>query len=438
MSGEIEIVVPQVGEAVAEVILREWLVAEGATVSRGQPLFLVDTDKAVVEVEAHADGVLAKILAANESAVMPRQVVALLIPLGAADAPPEPPHDRAAGPDVSPVAARLAAELGVDLTTLTGSGPGGRIMVADVEAARQERPLPPSPPAERAGRVAATPKARRLARELGIDLTATSRGHSDGLLRADDLARAGAPAAPPARAPEAGAAEEPAPGEPLSRVRQAIAERMTAAKLQAPHFYLMSEVDMTQAARLRAHLGEPRGGERPPSYTDMIVRAVGLAFRAMPQLNVALAEGRLVRRPTIDVGVAVSLNDGLIVPVLRAVDRQSLWEVSRAQRDAAERARLGRLRPDELGDKSLTVSNLGMRGVDAFVAILDLPAPMILAVGRVAERAVAVDGRVVARLTAAFTLSVDHRVLDGAAAADFLTLIRRHIENPFELLGESQ
>jgi pyruvate dehydrogenase E2 component (dihydrolipoamide acetyltransferase) len=352
------------------------------------------------------------------------------------------------GRDVSPVAAKLAAELGVDLTAVAGTGPGGRIMVSDVQAVAAARPAAPAAVDAKPPRILAAPKAKRLAQELGVDLASVAGSGPDGLITAEDVQAAAAASlrraasAPKQPLPMGEIASAHTTGfamtnvEPLSRLRQAIAERMIAAKQQAPHFYLMADVEMTQAQRLRAHLQAVQPAVRPPSYTDMIVRAAALAFKAKPQLNVNLVEGGLARRAAIDIGVAVSLEDGLIVPVIRGADRLSLREISQAQRAATERARGGRLRPDDLGDKSLTVSNLGMHGVDAFVAILDQPAPMILAVGRVADRVVAVAGQATVRPMCTFTLSVDHRVLDGVQAAEFLMLVKGHIENPYELMGD--
>jgi pyruvate dehydrogenase E2 component (dihydrolipoamide acetyltransferase) len=198
----------------------------------------------------------------------------------------------------------------------------------------------------------------------------------------------------------------------------------------------MVDADMSEAKRLRAHCTETLGWERPPTYTDIVVRATAVAVAAHPEVNIEYREqaSGWVQRLGVGIGVAVSVPDGLIVPVVGDADRLTLEETSGRIRQLTQRARIGRLRAEDLGDKSLVVSNLGMYGVDAFIAIIDVPDPMILAVGEVADRVAVEDGLPVVRPMATLTLSGDHRVLDGVQAARFLRDVKRLLENPFDLV----
>jgi pyruvate dehydrogenase E2 component (dihydrolipoamide acetyltransferase) len=222
-----------------------------------------------------------------------------------------------------------------------------------------------------------------------------------------------------------------------SRTRQVIAQRMAASKQQVPHFYLMAEVDMTQVQALRRHCTDALGWEKAPTYTDILVRACALALRALPQVNRSFHAQGILSHEAINIGLAVSTDEGLVVPTLVNADRASLREVSANVRALAKRAREMRLRPADLSSKSLSISNLGMHRVDAFIAIIDMPDPMILAVGRVVDRAVVVEKQVVIRPMCTLTLSVDHRVLDGAVAARYLEAVVAALESPFAILGEA-
>jgi pyruvate dehydrogenase E2 component (dihydrolipoamide acetyltransferase) len=384
----IEVVVPQISEVASEIVLVRWLKSEGDEVVKGEPLFELDTDKYVVEIEAFENGTLAEIVVAEGTVVEPGQVVARI------NGDHTPVHT---GPPV-PAARELAhASAVVDVP----------------EAAPKQKVL-------------ASPKARRLAQELGLDvalLTGTGRG---GLVTSGDVLAAGT------RAPTSAA-----PGiEPLSDARRAIGARMQHSKQTVPHFYVMADADMSEAVRLREHCTETLGWERPPTYTDLIVAACAKALASLPELNVRLREDGLERRTTIDIGVAVGLDDGLIVPVLQSVDRLPLQTLSTNARDAAERARAGRLIASDVAERSMVVSNLGMHGVDAFIAIVDTPDPMILAAGRVAERCVVVDGRPAVRWECTLALSADHRVFDGFAAARFLGAVQQDLQDCFSMLPE--
>jgi pyruvate dehydrogenase E2 component (dihydrolipoamide acetyltransferase) len=381
----IDVVVPQISEVASEIVLVRWLKEEGAAVSKGEPLFELDTDKYVVEIEAFEGGTLTEVIVAAGSVVEPGQVVARI---GGAN---EVPNASRSTKDVAPAPSPVA-----------------------VQAPRRERVL-------------ASPKARRLAQELGVDIAAISGSGGGGLITADDVHAARPPVAIEA---DVGIVE------PLSDARRSIGLRMQASKQTVPHFYVLADVDMSEAVRLRAHCVDALGWERPPTFTDLIVVACARALGERPDVNVKLSDGGIRRRSSIDIGIAVGLEEGLIVPVLKDVDQLELQAVSVATRAAAERARSGRLIGSDVAERSLVVSNLGMHGVDAFIAIVDQPDPVILAAGRVAERCVVIDGAAAVRSSCTLTLSADHRVLDGYAAARFLGVVTAQLESVFSFLPE--
>jgi pyruvate dehydrogenase E2 component (dihydrolipoamide acetyltransferase) len=381
----IDVVVPQMSEVASEIVLVRWLKSEGETVRKGEPLFELDTDKYVVEIEAFEDGTLTEVVIAAGSVVEPGQVVARIRAEGDAPHLAEPMNE------VRPA------------TVLTGGA------------------APREP-------VRASPKARRLAQERGVDLTALSGTGSGGLITSEDVYAA------------ANVVTSKDPGdtglEPLSDARRSIGLRMQASKQTVPHFYVLVDVDMSEAVRLRRHCLDTLGWERAPTFTDLIVVACARSLRECPDVNVKLDDGGLRRRMTVDIGIAVGFEEGLIVPVVKDVDQLELRTLSVATREAAERARSGRLLGSDLAERSLVVSNLGMHGVDAFIAIVDQPDPVILAAGRVAERCVVIEGAVTIGWSCTLTLSADHRVLDGFAAARFLGVVKSQLESTFSFLPE--
>jgi pyruvate dehydrogenase E2 component (dihydrolipoamide acetyltransferase) len=379
-----DVVVPQISEVAAEIVLVRWLKSEGDAVRKGEPLFELDTDKYVVEIEAFEDGVLTELVVTEGSVVEPGQVVA-----------------RIGADGDAPRAVQPALQVGPSHAVTEGAGPRQKVL--------------------------ASPKARRLARELGVDVSTLSGSGSGGLVTSDDVHAAAGLAG-------AGAGE---PGvEPLSDARRAIGRRMQASKQTVPHFYVLVDVDMGEAVRLRSHCVDELGWERAPTFTDLIVAACAHALRERPDVNVKLDGAGLRRRTTVDIGIAVGLEEGLIVPVVENVDRLDLRALSESAGRAAARARSGRLLGSDLAERSLVVSNLGMHGVDAFIAIVDPPDPIILAAGRVAERAVVSDGMPAVGWSCTLTLSADHRVLDGMAAARFLGAVKTRLESAFSFVSE--
>jgi pyruvate dehydrogenase E2 component (dihydrolipoamide acetyltransferase) len=367
----VDIVVPQLGEVAADIVLVRWLKDEGDAVARGEPLFEVDTDKYVVEIEAFASGILAEILVPAGSAVLPQQVVARLAPEGQS---PEvsrvrPQTSRGDRVLASPKARALALELGIDLAGLAsrGTGPEGLITTADVEA---------------------------IGRATTRTVTATSS----------------------------------------SSLRRTIAHRMQASKRDVPHFYLLLDVDMGEAERLRAETVQDLGWDLRPTITTLVVAACARSLESLPEVHVVFRDDEIIPLEQTNVGIAVDVTGGLLVPVLRNASRVALRELDERTRAAVGRARERRLLEADVGQRSMIVSNLGMHEVDAFVAIIDPPDPLILAVGRIADRCVAVNGVPTVRRMCTLTLSADHRAIDGVIGARFLAAVKDRLERPFELL----
>ncbi len=452
-----QVLMPKLGFDMEEGAVATWLKQEGDPVKAGEVIAEIETDKATVELESPADGILLKILVEPGQRVPVNSPIAIIgepdeevqittqPPTVAAEpsapTPPSSPLSTEAVVEVtevkaSPVARRLAEEHGIDLRQVQGTGPGGRITKEDVEAAiRALETAEPPPP----GGVKASPAARRLAREHGIDLRQVQGTGPGGRVVVHDveaaLARAAVPPAPPeVTAPPVqpvGAAEEV----PLSRMRKRIAEVMTASKAPVPHFYVTMRVDMEAAMRLRQQINETLAAEGlKVSVNDLVVKAAALALRKFPNINASFAGDRVIRHGDVNIGVAVALPDGLITVVVRHADRKPLSQIARETREKAQRAREGKLLPDDLGGSTFTVSNLGMYGVDHFIAVITPPEAAILAVGAVQEQPVVRDGEIRVGQTMTITVSADHRVTDGAEAAQFLGEIKRLLEHPLLML----
>lgn len=440
---------PLMGETMKEGTITRWHKKEGDAVERDEPVLEVMTDKVNMDVEAPRDGTILKILQPVD-AVVPVQgplfiigdpsedISELLASAGAPAAPaaaPQPaerPTPAEAVPEptaqigeikASPRARKVAEELGVDLSLLAGrgTGPEGRVIERDVrafaESAARER-------------VRISPLAQRIAAEEGIrpeELVGTGPG---GKITREDVARA-ARAVPEARPPAAEVRRVP-----LSGLRKMVAENVARSFRTAPHVNLVVEVDMTEAVKLREQMLadlEARYGVRL-SYTDMIVKAAALALRDRPNMNCTVEEDALVFHPNVNVGVAVAVPDGLLVPVIRDADRLPLPEVSARISELASKAREGRLSPDDLSGGTFTVTNLGPYGVDSFTPIINPPQCAILGVGRIAEKVVLREGRAEAVPVMKLCLSFDHRAVDGAPAAEFLGDVKGYLERPYRLL----
>jgi pyruvate dehydrogenase E2 component (dihydrolipoamide acetyltransferase) len=301
---------------------------------------------------------------------------------------------------------------------------------------RREEPAPAG-----GRRLRASPLAKKIARERGLDINQVHGSGPSGRIVKRDIEEAlakgvAAPAAAAKKAPAPGA--RPAAGVrpeptvvPLTSMRKVIAQRMSEVKPGVPHFYLTIEVDMDAAVKVRE---EAKAMELKVSVNDLIVKAVAMAVRRYPRINVSLQGDQVVQFNTVDVGIAVALEEGLITPILRDADQKGLQAIATEVRELAERARKRALKPDEYTGGSITVSNLGMYGIDQFVAVINPPQASILAVGAVADKAVVINGQLAVRKMMTATLSCDHRVIDGAIGAEFLRELRGLLEHPTRLL----
>ncbi len=397
-----QVKLPRLGQGMEAGTVTRWLKAEGESVAKGEPLFEVDTDKVTQEVESDFAGVLLKIsLAAGEAPV--GRTIAWIGEAGEAV-----PADEAAAPaPVEPVAAVAA--------------------VPPVAAAEPVAAGDPS--ASDGGRIKASPLARRIARERGIELSGLRGTGPDGRIVADDVERAATagPAAAPAPAAVAVAAGE-VESIPLTSIRRTIARRLTAA-WQAPVFQLTVSADMTRANDLVAKSRELDPDVRI-TVTDVLAKLCGHALMRHRDVNVQYTDDALLRFPTANVGIAVAAPQGLVVPVLRSVEQLSLAGLAAARADVVARARDNKLTQQDLADGTFTISNLGMFGIEQFVAVLNPPQAAILAVGATEDRVVVENGELVVRPLLTLTLTVDHRAVDGAVGADFLRTVKRFVEDP--------
>jgi len=462
-----EIYMPQLGLTMTEGVVVRWLKTAGQAVSKGEPVLEIETDKVTAELEAPAAGVIAPgqiaegtrvpiggvlgyVLAAGESApvAIPEGAAATGIAAVPASllpaARPGSPRRAAA----SPRARRWADEHGIDLAEVTGSGPGGRIVEADVRwYASLPRTAPPEVVRPRSGQ--ASPIARRVADELGVDLGRVQGTGPGGRILEEDVKRTAALTAQAQPVPVAaeGRGEIPplpfAPGpagEPLTGIRKVVAERMAHSFATVPHFYLSVEVQAGALVRLREQLlpqVEKNAGVRL-TITDLLVRVCAQVLHDVPAFNATWVEGGaggVLRQADVNIGVAVSLDNGLVVPVIQRADRLTLSEIARRRADLAARARAGKLALQELEGGTFTLSNLGMHRIDSFQAIINTPQSAILAVGRIADRPYVVDGTLSVCSTMHLTLSLDHRLVDGAQGALFMGRIVELIESPHLLLA---
>jgi len=404
-----------------------WLKNPGDRVGKGEAIVEIETDKVTVEVEAPAAGVLGEVSAQPGDVVPVGRTIALIFAPGETGvaAPAAPAAASAAvgsgAVKASPLARRIAEQHGVDIAQVRTAS--GRVEKADV-LAYVERQKVASGNGAPARVAAASPKARRLAAERGIDLRELRGSGPDGAVLAADVPAAAAAAVRPAPAPAAAG---------VSNVWRIMAERMTASWTTAPHFYLVREVTVSRLVTWRDRASKQTGMRL--TYTDLLVKLVAAALAQHPRANVSWKDGSLVQHGEINVGLAVALDDGLVVPVLHRADTLSLAEIARRREDLVARAQAGKLRPADIQGGTFTISNLGMYGVDAFNAIVNPPQAAILAVGRITDRVVAVGGQPTVQPTMVLTLSCDHRAIDGARGAQFIGALAELVEEPLALLS---
>jgi pyruvate dehydrogenase E2 component (dihydrolipoamide acetyltransferase) len=386
-----------------------WLKSEGDEVEKGEPLYELDTEKVTQEVEADSSGTLLKILAGEGEEIEVGKAIAVIGEPGEEVAEEEP-----AEPEAEEAPAEPEAE------------------EAEKPPEREPEPEPqPAAQRENGGRVKASPLARRIARERGIDLASLSGTGPEGRIVAEDVERAekaAAPQAAPAAAPAPAAGEVEAI--PLTGMRKAIARRMTEA-WEAPAFQITMTADMTAAIRLRAALVERMGeGDAKPTYSDLLTKICAVALMRHRAVNAVFAGDEVHLMPTANVGFAVAVPNGLVVPVQRSCETKTIPQIANERAELVERTRGGGLRQEDLEGGTFTISNLGMYGVERFVAVLNPPQAAILAVGAIEERAVVRNGELAARPIMEMTLTCDHRTVDGATASEFLRTVKQFLEEP--------
>ena len=452
-----EVIMPKLGQTMEEGAIVEWVKKEDEQVNRGDLLFTVESDKAVLEVEATARGFLRKILVPEGQTVPVLTPVALISRKADEDissydlapapsAAPTTDAEESTGVDApasdspkavspagrlfaSPRARKTAREHAIDLALLTGSGPNGRIVEQDVLAYAATKP-------EAVPRLKATPMALKAAGALGVDLAAvTATGAGGRITKADVEATVPPtvtmPAPAPGAAPSAGSV-------PMSGLRRIIAERMAASDTATARVTLVTEADATSFVeareQLKASVSEAWGFA--PGYNDLLGVIVVRALIEFPYMNARLTGDQAIEQlPYVNLGMAVDTDRGLLVPVVRNADQKGLHALGAEFRSLVERARIGRSLPDDLSGGTFTITNLGMYDVDAFTPIINLPEAAILGVGRILPKAVVYEGEIVSRQMWTLSLTFDHRWVDGAPAARFLQRVKQIIENTFMLLS---
>ena len=432
------VLLPQWGMNMEDGTLTKWLVNEGDEIAEGQPLVEVETAKINSELESPATGVVSHIMAAEGSLVKVGALVAVIGEPGEDPPRPDPAAASPAGarrrrrrrdaqptggaaPQVTPVARRLARESGIDLADVTGSGPRGRITEQDVRdaiEARQSRP-----------QVQVVPRARMLARQEGIDLADVTGSGPGGRITVADVERAIVER-------DAGAARADAVGEvmPLTGLRKIIADRMTLSVSTMAQVTLTTEVDVTELLSLRESLvSEWRPHRMRPLDLDLIIAAVAGALSEHPRLNAHLVDGNVLLLKEVNVGLAVAVPDGLVVPVLRGADSLDLLGVARAMRELADKTRKGALGVDDVTGAGFTVTALSNYDIDVFTPIIDPPQVAILGLGRARQKPVVVDGEIVVRSMMHLSVTFDHRALDGVPVAEFMRTLKGTLESPESL-----
>jgi pyruvate dehydrogenase E2 component (dihydrolipoamide acetyltransferase) len=420
---------PALSPTMTEGTLAKWLKAEGDLVSSGDVLAEIETDKATMELEAAEDGVVGRIaVPAGTAGVRVNDVIAWLLAEGE-DASAIPAGQPAAGAEAVKAPALAPAPKAAPMPP-----PAAKAAPAPAVPPAAARGPAPGP----AGRLFASPLARRMAAAAGLDLAHLKGSGPRGRIVKRDVEAAGGPARPAAPAPKP--AEGALPGLPPftetahTSMRKVIARRMAESKSQVPHFYLTVDCAIDRLLGLRKEINARLGEQAKVSVNDFAIRAVALALKRVPAANVMWTEAALLQFARADVAVAVAVPGGLITPIVRGADAKTLVQISSEMRALAEKARAGKLQPEEYQGGTITVSNLGMYGVKHFAAIINPPQACILAVGAGEQRAVARDGQLAVATLMTCTLAIDHRAADGAIGAEFLGAFKELIEDPLALL----
>ncbi len=442
------VLMPKMGYDMTEGKILRWLKQEGDAVTKGEPIAEIQTDKVNIEIEAFAGGVLARILHGADEDVPVGEVIGIIAE----------PGEKVEVPAGS-AGKRTAAETGVIGGTMNeaGSGEGGEAVAFEAGAgsgakahatvapgacieepsrvaqanadARQAAAGAQAPVRGEGERVKASPLAKKIAADQGVPLAEVPGTGPGGRIVKRDVEGYKPVAQPAAFVPTAAVTEVP-----LTRMRQAIARRLSESKQTAPHFYVTKAIDMTEALAFRAQVNQTLTGAQKVSVNDMVIKAVAKALKAFPNVNASWAEDKIVQHDRISVGMAVALPEGLVVPVINDAYGKTLSQIAETAKDLASRAKENRLRPDEFSGGTCTVSNLGMFDVESFTAIINPPESAILAVGSTIKEPVVRNDEVVVRSMMRITISSDHRVIDGALAAQFLGEVKRLLESPLLLV----
>ena len=441
-----QVMMPKLSPTMEEGQLSRWLKKEGDTVSMGEPLAEIDTDKATMEMQALSSGILRKILIKEGESAPLGQLIAIIgsadedisalegkagITNAAAETAPAP-APVAATAETKPVTAAVPATP-ASAVNQPVSGAGNGMEGAVVESLST-------------GRLVVSPLAARMAAEAGIDLRSLSGTGPGGRIIKRDIETAIGEGRDAARTPPAGTLREVRPqqrsavvgssafhDEPLSVMRKTIARRLVTSIGPVPHFFLTTEIEMDRVAEMRRRIND-LDPELKISINDIIIKVAAVALIQHPNVNASFQETALRFYEHADVGVAVAIEDGLITPVVRAADQKSLSAIAHEVRDLAERARNRKLQPEEYTGATFSISNLGMLGIDEFTAVINPPEGAILAIGAVAARPVVREGEIVVRQMMRVTMSCDHRAIDGATGAKFLQTFKKILENPLYLV----
>jgi pyruvate dehydrogenase E2 component (dihydrolipoamide acetyltransferase) len=465
-----DVTMPRLSDSMEEGTVLKWLVDEGGEVKRGEPLVEIETDKANMTYDADSDGVLVEILAQEGDTLAIGEVIARIGDAGEAKGNGKPAAEEEAPEEEAPAEEEPPAEVAEDEEAAAAGARGeargaagadaggGETEAGDAQGTATRERAPADGDGDGDGRVKASPVARRMARELGVELSRIEGSGPGGrIVKADVQAAAGGDGAqaeaPPEEAPakeeapaaeeeEAAAGEEPrreeagpkgqADVQELTRLQQTVSRRMAESKATAPDFSISLTVDMTAAMELRKRLKEV--ADPAPSFNDMVVKAAATALREYPRVNGAYRDGKFELYEKVNIGVAVAALDALVVPTVFDADRKSLGQIARDARAAIEKVRDKTITPPELSGGTFTVSNLGMFGIEFFTAIINPPQASILTVGKLEKRpAVDDSGRVVARDQMTLSLVCDHRILYGADGAQFLARVKELLEQPLSL-----
>ncbi|AUX69951.1 pyruvate dehydrogenase complex dihydrolipoamide acetyltransferase [Porphyrobacter sp. HT-58-2] len=461
----IDIKMPALSPTMEEGSLARWLVKVGDTVSSGDVMAEIETDKATMEFEAVDEGVIAEILIEEGSeGVKVGAVIARLAVEGEEAAPaPAPAAEAAAveGPAATPTARKLAEVNGIDLSSLTGTGPKGKITKEDVEGAIAKSggapvaapatpaPAPAAAPAASGERIIASPLAKRIAADRGIDLALVKGTGPNGRIVKDDVenftpaaAASQAPAATPAAPPApvavptlGGDLDAPYEVQKLNNVRKVIARRLTEAKQTIPHIYLTVDIRLDALLKLRGELNKSLEADGVKlSVNDLLIKALARALQRVPKCNVSFQGDTLLQFTRQDISVAVAAPSGLITPIIRDAGRKGLAEISTEMKALANKAKDGKLQPHEFQGGTASLSNLGMFGTKQFDAVINPPQAMILAVGAGEQRPWVEDGQIVPATVMSATGSFDHRAIDGADGAQLMEALKNLVENPMGLV----